>query len=928
MKHYPAIFRSIVFAAVLLAAPAFLLSGPGADDSDAAPQAKSAGPATSLSAGNMVVEFDRTNGVIRSITEKQGRFGTNYMGNPDNAPGTSPADGFWTGNIVSTAWELELPERPVVLIPSFSFRPSGKWRTESTGHSADIRKTSFDGQTFRVEYVGPSANEGGLKSYNLRMAYHFDENASLCWDVEIENTTGRPLEIGEFGFPLSLNDNYRGVRTKNPYTNTVDDHEVLYEDERQKLQEQPLIHEQRVVGHHYAGGHSSYTLVERLLGDSPYLLIHPAGDTPFECQYRYQDAAAAGRRGRGGATVMAVYSRAVESERNWSLPWVNGHTSLVLKPGAKKAFQIRFSFVASYAAIRDKIEAAGNLGIRVFPSMVIQEEAPVYVELRSKFDPEVSFLSDNCRVIEKKRLADRTLLKLAFKGRGQKTVRLTYDGGKWTNVHFYCTENTADLIDARARFIVDRQFYENPSDPYGRDHMFMPFNYQIGSIFTTSDSVYEVGGSDEYGFSEPVYLAEKNVYRPRREEVDKLEAYAVDCLMGHLQNQETFALRASLYWVERIPSSPWGHWTEERSKESYRTYNYPHAANIYHALYRIGKLYGLTSRRQPLEYLDLAYRTCLKWFETGPWKHVGVMCGSNAINILEDLKAEGKQKEYEALRVKMVACNDVFVQIPYPYSSELYVDQTAHEHVAFFLRYFGTPEKYRKTLQVIQALRGGNQPAWFRFGNDNRGDMACWYTESLNGMPLLKGFEETGDRDMLGQGYGGIMSVTANLLADGMGFFHFSSSPGNFSFAPLWTGDNGIGMYGYFKGIKAYAMKDEAFGLVGYGCNVEPEGDGVRAELTDGLRKRLMFADDKIDLEAVKGELKKVVLAARGNAIAIEAVDPTGLVDKVEIAVQGLEKGNYRITHGAAVQTVPVSGTLKIAVPVKDAGNIRIERIR
>jgi hypothetical protein len=127
----------------------------------------------------------------------------------------------------------------------------------------------------------------------------------------------------------------------------------------------------------------------------------------------------------------------------------------------------------------------------------------------------------------------------------------------------------------RARFIAERQFYENPADPYGRNHMFMPFDYRIGTIFTESDEVYEVGGSDEYGFSEPVFLAAKNLYRPRREEVEKLETYVHDVLMGRLQNPETFALRASLYWKERTPSSPWGHWTEERSKESYRTYNYP-----------------------------------------------------------------------------------------------------------------------------------------------------------------------------------------------------------------------------------------------------------------------------------------------------------------------------------------------------------------
>jgi hypothetical protein len=315
----------------------------------------------------------------------------------------------------------------------------------------------------------------------------------------------------------------------------------------------------------------------------------------------------------------------VKNRRGWRFPWVNGHTSLVLKPGEKKSYRIRFAFVDGYAAVRQELAESGNLGIRVLPSMVVQEDDPVYVEVRSKFEPAVSFLSDNGRVLDKKRLPDRTLLTLSFKGRGQKSVRLTYDGGKWTNLHFYCTANTAELIRARARFIVERQFYENPEDPFGRHHMFLPFDYRIGSVFMDSDEVWEVGGSDEYGFSEPLFLAEKNVSRPDRREVETLEAYVEDCLTGHIQNQETFALRASLYWKERYPSSPWGHWTEERSKESYRTYNYPHVANIYHALYRIGKLYGLTARRQPLEYLRLAYQTCLKWFETGPWKHVGVI---------------------------------------------------------------------------------------------------------------------------------------------------------------------------------------------------------------------------------------------------------------------------------------------------------------
>jgi hypothetical protein len=879
-----------------------------------------------LAAGRMVVEFDKRTGALFSLTEKQGRFNTNYIGNPENVRGANPADAFWIGNIISTVWEFKSPEVPLVLIPSFSFKPSGTWRQESTGLSADIRKVSFDGKTLQVEYVGRSANEGGLRSYDLKMAYAFDADGALVWTIEIRNTTGRPLEVGEFGIPFTINDDYQSVREKSPYTNTVDDKSVLDEDERMKVREQVLIHEQKVTGHFFAGGHSSYALVERLLGDPPFLLIHTAGDTAFECQYRYENPAAGGPR-RGRSNVLAIHSSAVKNRRGWRLPWVNGHTSLVLKPGEKKAYQIRFTFVDGYAGVREEISRSGNLGIRVLPSMVVQEDDPVYVEILAKFDPAVSFLSDQCRILEKKRLTDRTLLTLAFKGRGQKSVRLDYEGGKWTNIHFYCTENTAELIQARARFIVERQFNENPKDPYGRNHMFLPFDYRTGSIFADSDEVWEVGGSDEYGFSEPLFLAEKNVYRPDRGEIKTLEAYVEDCLIGHIQNQETFALRASIFWKERTPSSPWGHWTEERSKESYRTYNYPHAANIYHALYRIGKLYGLTSRREPLAYLKLAAQTCLHWFETGPWNHVGVMGGSNALSILEDVRKEGWAKEYEALLAKLKACNDVFVATPYPYSSELFVDQTAHEHVGLFTRYFGTPEKYRKTLQVIQALRGGNQPLWFRFGNDNRGDLACWYTESLNGLPLLKGFEETGDLEMFVQGYAGVMSVTANLLPDGMGFGHFVSTPGIFAHDPPKTLDNGIGMYGYFKGAKAYVLNDASFGLIGCGCRVDTSSGIVRAVPTDGLKKRLLFVEAKIDVEAAKGELKSVALDKTAGVLELEAADTTGLVTSAEIVVKGLEKGEYRIVRGSSIEIRSVSGDLNVALPLPN-GAVRIEKMK
>jgi hypothetical protein len=300
------------------------------------------------------------------------------------------------------------------------------------------------------------------------------------------------------------------------------------------------------------------------------------------------------------------------------------------------------------------------------------------------------------------------------------------------------------------------------------------------------------------------------------------------------------------------------------------------------------------------------------------------MGGSNAINILADLEAEGMESEYAALRKEMEACNRVFVETPYPYSSELFVDQTAHEHVYFFTRFFGSAQKADLTLRVIQALRGGGQPVWFRYGNDNRGDMAGWYTTSLNSRPLLVGFEETGDTEMFLQGYAGLMAVTANLLPDGMGFGHYVSTPGVQAFDPPRTLDNGIGMYGFFKAAKSYVLRDESFGIIGAGCDVRAEGGRVTARPRDGLRKRLRFVDSRIDVESEKGELVAATLDGSSRSLALELTDSTGLVSSARVTVRGLTRGRYTITTGKRSESRTVTDALTLEWSLRDSPAVTI----
>ena len=876
-----------------------------------------------LVAGEMVVAFDRRYGSIASITRKGDPIGTNFIGNEVNTPGVDPSDSRWTGDLVTTVWELLADWRAPQLGPNQPFQSSGKWKRELTGKSDDIRQVAYENSTFTVKYQKPSTNDEGVRSFNLAMSYRAGEGSSLLWDIELENVTDHTLEIGELAFPLMVNDDYAELYV-DPKTG-----EIRNDDESRTPLRQKLIHEQKVFVHHFIGGHSSYALIQRPLGDPPFLLFHPTQTTAFECVYRDDGSFAKHVKRWSGPDLLAVHSWATKNLRGWGRnPWVNGHTSLVLEPGEKRSYQLRFVFVDGYDAIREELYKAGNLGIRILPSMVVQEDTDAYVEVKSKSDVEkIDFLSDNISIKEKKRVADKTLLTLSFKGRGQKSLKLHYGGGRWTNLHFYCIEDIEQLLKARGRFIVEREFYENPEDPYHRHHMFLPFDHRIGSTFLDADEVWEVGGSDEYGFSEPLFLAEKNLYYPAQKEVATLETYVADCLFKYVQDPETYDIHASLYWKKRYPSSPWSHWTKERAETTYRAYNYPHVANIYQALYRIGKQYGLLTRKTPEEYLKMSYHTCLRWFQTVPWGRVGVMGGANAVNILADIKKEGWQDEYKNLLEEMRKCNEVFLNDPYPYASEFPVDTTAHEQVYFFTRYFGNTEKNRKTLQVTGALRGGNQPVWFKYGNDNKGDLASWYTESTNGWALLQGFEDTGDPDLLIKGYAGVMSVQANLLPDGMGYGNFISTPGVLDHEAPRTLDNGVAQFGFLKATKSYVIQDESFGLIGCGCRVESSAGEVRVFPKDGLKKRILFVHHKINLEATQGEFDQVALAHTGQRLELRMSDSTGLVKKAELEVKGLEKGDYRVRHGRSAVRMRVSDILKLSLPIAEAKVIRIEKV-
>jgi len=906
--------------------PASVPARPGGQTSaERHERASSAADLVTLRSGGLTATFDRRLGTLHGLHREGDTFGTNFVGNSSNTRGVQVSDTHWTGDLVATVWDMTTAgwdrERSV--------QAPGRWVPERTLDSPDTRRVAFDGRSFRVDHAGRSRASGGIRSFNLSMAWSIRADGTLLWEIAVSNPTDRPLELGELALPLRVNDDYAA-----PYGG-LSPTAAVRAGKMPGIQR--VLHEEKVFAHPFVAGHSSYVLIQRPRGDRPFLLAHGVGDTAFECIYKTQGSTSGTWL---GTDLLALHSRSASNQRGWDWnPWVNGHTSLVLEPGEKRTYGLRFAFIDDYAAIREELARAGNLGVRILPSMVVQEDSDVHVEITSAEDVErIEVHSDGVEIADRRRQAGATLLRLRFHGRGQKTLKVTHGGRRWTNLHFFCVPDAAALIKARAHFMADRQFYSNPDDPWHRHHLFLPFDYRLGTRIDDFDDVWEVGGTGDPGFGEPLFLAEKNAHFPARDEIEELELYVSDCLFRYIQDPNTYEIRASLYWKARCPSSYSSTYSKTRSEETWRTYNYAFAANIYHALYRIGREYGALTHRTPLDYLRICFETCRKWFTTGPYVHAGLITGSNAVEILGDLRREGWTEEADTLAGLMRACNDEFLRDEYPYSSEIEIDETGQHQVYFFTRHFGlggderSSKRNREVLSVLKALRGGDQPAWFWYGNDLfahpdfRGQIACWHAEALNGLSLLQGFEDTGDVSMLAKGYAGVMSVLHNILPDGMGFGWFRLDPGAFACDPARTFEGGPGLWGFLRAARSYVIDDPAFGRIGIGCRVEPRENGMRVVPCDGVRKRLRLMVERLAIDAASGEIAECVLDSRRGRLVVSMEDTTGLVRLARLTISGLVPGAYTLTTSDSTRSIETEGSVRLEIPMSAASAITLDR--
>ncbi|MGC5772649.1 DUF5695 domain-containing protein [Paenibacillus pabuli] len=827
-----------------------------------------------------------SHGEISSIKIKGDAFPTEYVMNAAVAPEQNTTDHQWLGELM------------------FTYRLNGgAWTKAWTNLSADGRTITRSGNQVTVTYANAS-NAQGIRNFKVIETYTTQTDGSILWNIEVQNTSGQKLEIGDFGLPLPFNEQW------------------TYGD---------AIYETRVVTHSFVGNNSSYITASRPSGIGSYLMLIPDAATGagFEYQDRWRNEEHPGSKwawnpvneGKWieGLNVFYIHSNVIKSTNRGYLP----NTSLVLEAGQSKTYGFKFLAVTDEHAAKNALYEAGLIDVTVVPGMIVPTNQKAKVDLRtSKTITKVQHANGTVVPLKESKPGDHKIYELQFSQLGPNNVTVEYDGGKKTVLQFYAIDPVDKALQDHATFMVDKTQWNLPGDI--RDKVFDDWMMNTKSKRNVFNGYW--GWGDDWGLTHGQFLAEKNTLTPVAREIRAVDDYLETAIWTNLMNghHEDYLIHDFL-----MP--------EPNTTPTYRGYAYPHVYNTYFSMYKIANLYPdlVTYKHDKQTYLLRAYNIFKALYE-GPvaynW-NTGLMGELTTPEIIQALKAEGYDSEANDMIEKMRTKYGNFKNTTYPYGSEYSYDNTGEEAVYTLAKlHADQAAEQGKAVEIMSKINlktrasRGHMPVWYYYTDPVTITGENWfnfqYTTSLAGYAMDDWirFHESSKREE--QQRLSYAAKIANLGAINSG--QISADPENFGAAswtyqaekgnygtngtgggtnvPLlngWrgmTGEADLGLFGALQSLSADIAVDPIFGLTGYGADVTMINGRYNITPLDGLFKRLNLITEKLYIELDKDQYTGAKLAPAKDYVWLDMKNLTpGQPHQTSITFHGLKTGTYQI---------------------------------
>ena len=719
------------------------------------------------------------------------------------------------------------------------------------------------------------------------------EGGKLVLQFTLRNTGSTPVEIGSLAIPMVFNNvmNERTLEQAHAVCSFYDP---------------------------YIGEDAGYLQVTRLSGKGPALLVVPEAHTPFEAynpipaQRPPRDGAAPAApqlfhdRTPRGTTFEGFYEWMVHSgayqQDEWksAQPW-NPATTFTLQPGQSRVYGVKFLVSDSIRNLEQTL-AANHRPVAVgVPGYVLPQDMPGRLFLKYP-SPVRSIAVEPAGALDvhREQAAQRPIwqsYRLTGKTWGRARLSITYEDGLLQTISYMVIKPEAEAVADLGHFLTTKQWFVDPSDPFHRSPSAISYDREVNRQVTQDSRVWIAGLSDEAGAGSWLALVMKEADEPDKAEVAKLEEFVDGVLWGHLQyadGPDKFGVRKSLFYYQpdKLPPgyydsnlnwTSWTSWNQKASEAVDRSFNYPHAASAYWAMYHLARNHpGLVTNHEWHWYLEQAYQTTMAMMRLAPYyTQFGQMEGDIFVMILDDLKREEMKPEAAGMEAAMRKRADHWNTEQYPFGSEMPWDSTGQEEVYAWTKYFGYQAKADSTLDAILGY-DPTLPSWGYNGSARR----YWdfiyggkqqrlerqlhhYGSGINAIPLLAAYREhPEDLYLLRVGYGGTMGELTNIDQEGFGSAAFHAGPDKLAFDG-YSGDYGSGFWGHAVNTATYVVKDPELGWLGFGGNVEVTGGTVTVSPLDSFRSRLYLAPVGLWLTLDAGRIARAVFDTHTGSVRL-----------------------------------------------------------
>ena len=670
-------------------------------------------------------------------------------------------------------------------------------------------------------------------------------------------------------------------------------------------------------------------------------------------------------------------------------PALAPHDPFLMTPGESISLACNFSWSDSLSEVRERLYQ-DDIDIECVPGMTVPQDLYALVKLRTKQSIDsltAEYPAETMVQYLGETEPDTHIYKIYFSHLGENIITINHNGTEQTILEFYSTEPLETLYKKRSAHIANYEQVVNSSVWY--DGLFGEWDMRSSELRTPDNTdgmdlpwwIYVIC-CDDPGNAHAPFLAGKNVRFPVQAEIDALEYYIDNYLWGGMQYTDT---ESYPYCILGVPT-----WDYNRTNDPthyWRVFDYPHIVMLYYHMYEIAKYYpDMVSSLDKNGYLDRAYQTAMKYYEIADgWGYeVGTYNEVVFIDLINAMRQEGWDIQADALEERWDQKVKYFIfDKEYPYGSEYAMDSTAFESTHALVKWAmenglepdtehpiidteRIQEFMHDQIKANLAVRGCIEPAFYTYGSDYRVWGQTRYTLSymsqMGGWAVLdyglKWAENPIDHIRLG--YGSYLSSWALMNTDPMGtngyWYPSALNDGAIGWAfkpekngPIWlqgrpldrgiwyyNGEIDLGLCGALRTAKSVVVNDPVFGLFGYGCDVELNGEHYEIVLKDGLREWLVMHNLGIELKLNHDAFsagETVAVNSNKDAVNFILENETSIAHTTTLNVRGLIEGIYSIQiNGVEQYTVTVSGPednkqLDLNIGISSTYDISIDKI-